>query len=68
MFDDIRRNFLMNPKNGLKIKAFREAYRNKDKDKELFYLSEYLKRIAHLDDLTTLNHNKWYKYNHRQTQ
>jgi ubiquitin-like domain-containing CTD phosphatase 1 len=25
MFDDLRRNFLMNPQNGLKIKAFREV-------------------------------------------
>ena len=29
MFDDIRRNFVMNPQNGLKIKAFRQAPLNR---------------------------------------
>jgi len=27
MFDDLRRNFLMNPQNGLKIRPFREAHK-----------------------------------------
>lgn len=26
MFDDLRRNFLMNPQNGLKIRPFREVW------------------------------------------
>lgn len=29
MFDDIRRNFIMNPKNGLRIRPFREAHINR---------------------------------------
>ncbi|XP_027201980.1 ubiquitin-like domain-containing C-terminal domain phosphatase 1 [Dermatophagoides pteronyssinus] len=61
MFDDLRRNFLMNPQNGLKIKAFREAYKNKSKDKELLHLAQYLKIISLLDDFSSLNHDNWHK-------
>lgn len=62
MFDDIRRNFLMNPKNGLKIRPFREAHLNWEMDKELLHLAEYLIEIAKLDDFTILNHRNWEKY------
>lgn len=61
MFDDIRSNFLMNPQNGLKIKAFREYFKNRETDKELYHLSKYLKLISYLDDLSELKHSKWYK-------
>lgn len=60
MFDDIRRNFLMNPQNGLRIKSFRESYKNQD-DRTLYYLSKYLKKIAALEDLSGLDHNNWHK-------
>jgi ubiquitin-like domain-containing CTD phosphatase 1 len=59
MFDDIRRNFLMNPQNGLRIKAFREAHKNREKDRELLRLSRYLKVIAGYDDLSHLDHRHW---------
>ncbi|XP_026479109.1 ubiquitin-like domain-containing CTD phosphatase 1 isoform X4 [Ctenocephalides felis] len=63
MFDDIRRNFLMNPQSGLRIRAFRNAHQNRDKDKELLYLAIYLKNIAiHCDNFEELNHRKWEKY------
>nr|SVE74329.1 EOG090X0A5K [Daphnia barbata] len=62
MFDDIRRNFLMNPQNGLRIRAFRDAHQNRDKDRELLYLAQYLKDIAHLEDISHLNHRSWEKY------
>ena len=62
MFDDIRKNFLMNPQNGLRIRAFREAHKNRDKDKELYYLAKYLKRISELNDFSELNHKYWSKY------
>lgn len=62
MFDDIRRNFLLNPQNGLRIRAFREAHLNRDKDRELLYLAQYLKDIALLEDLSHLNHRHWEKY------
>lgn len=62
MFDDIRRNFLLNPQNGLRIRAFRDAHQNRDKDRELLYLSQYLKDISPLEDLSHLNHRNWEKY------
>lgn len=63
MFDDIRRNFLMNPQSGLKIKAFRQAHLSRDKDTELLKLKKYLKEIAtHCNDFTKLNHRKWEKF------
>uniref|UniRef100_A0A4W3K959 Ubiquitin-like domain-containing CTD phosphatase 1 n=1 Tax=Callorhinchus milii TaxID=7868 RepID=A0A4W3K959_CALMI len=61
MFDDIGRNFLMNPQNGLKIRPFMKAHLNRDKDRELLKLSQYLKEIAKLDDFTDLNHKHWEK-------
>lgn len=63
MFDDIRRNFLMNPKSGLRIKPFSQCHLNRDKDKELLKLATYLKNIAeHCDDFNKLNHKKWENY------
>jgi len=62
MFDDLRRNFSMNPQNGLKIRPFREAHKNRDSDRELVGLSKYITLIAKLDDLSDLRHSKWEKY------
>ncbi|KAJ8755616.1 hypothetical protein K2173_022211 [Erythroxylum novogranatense] len=59
MFDDLRRNFVMNPQNGLVIKPFRKAHANRDSDEELWKLTHYLLAIADLDDLSTLDHRKW---------
>lgn len=63
MFDDIRRNFMMNPKSGLRIKPFAQAHLNRDKDKELLKLKKYLRKIAeNCDDFNNLNHRKWESY------
>lgn len=63
MFDDIRRNFLMNPSSGLRIKAFSHCHINRSKDKELLKLATYLKNIAqNCDDFNKLNHRKWESY------
>ena len=62
MFDDLRRNFVMNPQNGLIIKPFRKAHANRDNDQELVKLTQYLLAIAELDDLSTLNHNHWERF------
>ncbi|GAV61201.1 ubiquitin domain-containing protein/NIF domain-containing protein [Cephalotus follicularis] len=59
MFDDLRRNYVMNPQNGLVIKPFRKAYANRDSDRELVKLTQYLLAIAELDDLSTLDHANW---------
>ncbi|XP_038877891.1 ubiquitin-like domain-containing CTD phosphatase [Benincasa hispida] len=62
MFDDLRRNFVMNPQNGLVIKPFRKAHANRDSDQELMKLTQYLLAIAELDDLSPLDHNNWELY------
>lgn len=63
MIDDIRRNFLMNPKNGLRIRRFRQAHLNRATDNELLRLSKYLKDLAvNCDDFTMVNHRHWEKY------
>ncbi|XP_035846968.1 ubiquitin-like domain-containing CTD phosphatase 1 isoform X2 [Sander lucioperca] len=62
MFDDIGRNFLMNPQNGLKIRPFMKAHLNREKDRELYKLAQYLKEIAKLDDFSGLNHKHWERY------
>ena len=64
MFDDIRRNFLLNPQNGLRIRPFRDAHLNRDTDRELVHLAKYLKDIALLEDLSDLNHRMWERYRH----
>lgn len=63
MFDDIRRNFIMNPKNGLKIRAFRQAHVNRATDRELLHLAKYLKDLAaHCGDYAAVNHKHWERY------
>ncbi|XP_050698531.1 ubiquitin-like domain-containing CTD phosphatase 1 [Eriocheir sinensis] len=62
MFDDLRRNFLMNPQNGLKIRPFRQAHLNRSTDRELLRLSHYLEDIASVEDISALNHSKWEHY------
>jgi ubiquitin-like domain-containing CTD phosphatase 1 len=36
-----------------------KAHLNRDKDKELVKLTQYLKEIAKLDDFLELNHKYW---------
>jgi len=62
MFDDLRRNFVMNPSCGLKIRPFKNAHQNREKDRELLDLSNYLLKIDKVDDFTTLKHRRWEKY------
>ncbi|CAK9168262.1 unnamed protein product [Ilex paraguariensis] len=62
MFDDLRRNFVMNPQNGLTIKPFRNAHSNRGTDQELVKLTQYLLAISDLDDLSILDHKNWQSY------
>lgn len=62
MFDDIRRNFLMNPSNGLRIRPFRQAHMNRKTDRELLKLTKYLVKISNVDDFSTLDHRHWERY------
>lgn len=62
--DDIRRNFLMNPLNGLRIKACRRLPLTRESDTELLRLLPYLLGIAKLspEDLMAgsgLDHRRW---------
>lgn len=66
MFDDIRRNFIMNPQSGLRIKAFRDSRTARYTDTELVKLTEYLKCIAPLEDFTVLDHRDWREYRHKK--
>lgn len=65
MFDDIRRNFIMNPQSGLRIRPFRDAHTNRAKDRELLKLSKYLELIAKVEDFQTLNHKKWEEFSYK---
>ncbi|KAB0390593.1 hypothetical protein E2I00_000245 [Balaenoptera physalus] len=48
------------PRRGLiDIRPFMKAHLNRDKDKELLKLTQYLKEIAKLDDFLDLNHKYW---------
>lgn len=62
MFDDLRRNFLMNPENGLRIQPYKNAHLNREKDKELLKLSVYLKKISKLSSFDQLDHKYWSDY------
>ncbi|KAG9135474.1 hypothetical protein Leryth_007232 [Lithospermum erythrorhizon] len=62
MFDDLRRNFVMNPQNGLTIRPFKKAHANRSNDQELMKLTQYLLAIAELDDISKLDHKHWEYY------
>eukprot|EP01116_Phalansterium_solitarium_P013966 TRINITY_DN31440_c0_g1_i1.p1 TRINITY_DN31440_c0_g1~~TRINITY_DN31440_c0_g1_i1.p1 ORF type:complete len:325 (-),score=69.97 TRINITY_DN31440_c0_g1_i1:8-982(-) len=62
MFDDLSRNFAMNPKSGLKIRPFRSCHINRASDRELLLLSNYLKLIAPLPIFEELDHSDWERF------
>uniref|UniRef100_H2Z0J7 FCP1 homology domain-containing protein n=1 Tax=Ciona savignyi TaxID=51511 RepID=H2Z0J7_CIOSA len=62
MFDDLRRNFLMNPQSGLKIRPFKNAHMSRSTDVELHGLSQYLEDIADLESFSLLKHKRWESY------
>ncbi|PPQ93229.1 hypothetical protein CVT25_015227 [Psilocybe cyanescens] len=58
--DDLSRNFALNPKEGLKISAFKNAHTPEAwADRELYKLARYMIHIANVDDFTTLSHKNW---------
>ncbi|EKM55328.1 uncharacterized protein PHACADRAFT_255874 [Phanerochaete carnosa HHB-10118-sp] len=59
--DDLGRNFALNPNQGLKIHAFKEAHKPEAQaDRELWKVSKYLMHIARTyDDFSALNHKDW---------
>jgi len=58
--DDLGRNFALNPRQGLKISAFRDAHTPRAMaDRELDDLAKYLLHAATITDMETLNHKDW---------
>ncbi|KAI0780617.1 HAD subfamily IIID h [Trametes elegans] len=59
--DDLGRNFALNPKEGLKISAFKNAHTEAAAgDRELFKLSKYLIHLVDTHpDFRKANHSKW---------
>jgi ubiquitin-like domain-containing CTD phosphatase 1 len=64
MVDDLRQNFALNQKNGLKCRAYRKSHLREvvQGDKELKHIGIYLSLIRELDDLTALDHKQWEAY------
>jgi len=60
--DDLSRNFALNPKNGLKIPAFKNALQTRSTDRVLLRLAKYLALISSLPDLSALDHSNWVQY------
>lgn len=59
ILDDTPKNFLLNPKNGVLIRSFRDAHVTRKEDEELKYLTEYLDDIALVEDLSEKDHGNW---------
>jgi ubiquitin-like domain-containing CTD phosphatase 1 len=58
--DDLSRNFALNPSEGLKIHAFKNAHTPQSMaDRELDKLARYMLHIASLDDFRTMKHKDW---------
>jgi len=57
--DDLSRNFVMNLKNGIKIKAYRYSPQAAREDKELYFCAKYITSLASLVDFTKKDHTKW---------
>ncbi|KAF8205726.1 HAD subfamily IIID h [Mycena galopus ATCC 62051] len=58
--DDLSRNFALNPKEGLKISAFKGANTPAaEADRELDKLGRYMLHIANVEDFRTLSHKDW---------
>jgi ubiquitin-like domain-containing CTD phosphatase 1 len=64
MFDDLKRNFVLNKENGLVIVPYRKSHRNREVDRELMYLKRYLMLIVErgVEDMSVLRHKHWKRY------
>jgi ubiquitin-like domain-containing CTD phosphatase 1 len=67
--DDLSRNFALNPNEGLKIHAFKNAHTEQAQaDRELHKLARYMVHITALEDFRTLRHKAWKHELRRLTQ
>jgi len=60
--DDLSRNFALNPGEGLKISAFRDAHIMSLTDRELYFVARYLVLICGEEDFRLLDHKRWRSY------
>jgi ubiquitin-like domain-containing CTD phosphatase 1 len=60
--DDLKSNFAMNPQNGLRITPYHYSLKERQADRELYDLAQYLSLITRLPDFTCLNHANWREY------
>lgn len=66
MFDDLKRNYVLNRQNGLVIRPFKRALTSGRDDRELLRLKAYLLKIAELETLEELEHKRWESYAKRE--
>ncbi|KAK4057984.1 hypothetical protein OIO90_000723 [Microbotryomycetes sp. JL221] len=59
--DDLSRNFAMNPKNGLKLRAYKDAMNYRSTDHELVWVARYLLQLVNFPDFSKLDHTKFKK-------
>jgi len=59
--DDLGRNFVMNPKNGIKVSAYKNSSTSRNSDNELVLLADFLEFIASASDVTEQNLGDWKK-------
>ena len=57
LVDDKKKNFLVNPSCGLKIKKY--LWNDEDRDFELLKLAAYLFDVADVEGFSGMNHSKW---------
>ncbi|KAI5478438.1 ubiquitin-like domain-containing CTD phosphatase 1 [Pseudohyphozyma bogoriensis] len=57
--DDLSRNFAMNPQNGLKVHAYKDAMVNQATDRELCHVARYLLQLTLQDDFSKLDHRRF---------
>jgi ubiquitin-like domain-containing CTD phosphatase 1 len=62
MLDDLRRNFVLNPQNGLTIRPFRHCHTRGRDDQELVGLADYLELVGARATLADLDHARWERY------
>ncbi|KAM0756613.1 HAD-superfamily subfamily IIID h [Meredithblackwellia eburnea MCA 4105] len=61
--DDLSRNFALNPGNGIKVHAYRDAMINQETDRELAFVARYMIQIANMPDVdfSKLDHSRFRK-------
>lgn len=68
MFDDLVRNFVLNPSAGLRIRPFKNAPVDGHLDSELEQLTDYLLLLTEVPDFRELDHRKWRYYVQKKRQ